>query len=239
MIATKLILIEGPPGSGKSTSARVLAEEISATGQACRFFYEWAEDHPIPIGDDLQLKQVISTALEREAAMLEMWKEFARARQAEEQVTIIESRFWQTSAMLMYIAGQPLEAVLESNRQVIEAVQSLNPVLIYFAVDDQKAFAERTIHIKNEEWRQAGLKEVWEQHLYDAFDGQKWFTQRGLSGRAGWQALLEEWAGVAAQLYDQAPFPKIKIRNPHNDWPLAMRQMRSFLDLGSTALPKS
>ena len=231
MIDTKLILIEGPPGSGKSTTAQKLAAEISNSGKTCQCFLEWSADHPIPIGDDLHLGEVLASAISRETEMLELWRRFAQARRSADGVTVIESRFWQTSVMLMYVAGHPTEKILASNRRVIEAIQDLNPVLIYFAIDDQKAFAERTIRIKNEEWQRAGLPELWELHIYAAFDSQKWFTDHGLSGNAGMIALLEEWAQVTTRLFDQLPFPKIKIRNPHQDWALAMQQIRGFIGL--------
>ena len=148
MIDTKLILIEGPPGSGKSTTAQNLAAEISNSGKTCQCFLEWSVDHPIPIGDDLHLGEVLASAITRETEMLYLWRRFARASKSADIVTVMESRFWQTSVMLMYVAGHPIENVLESNRRVIEAVQDLNPVLIYFAIDDQKNFAARTIQIK-------------------------------------------------------------------------------------------
>ncbi len=231
MIDTKLILIEGPPGSGKTTTAQILAAEISKSGKPCQCFVEWGEDNPIPIGDDLHLGEVITTSITRETQMLQMWHQFARTRLSAETVTVMESRFWQTSVMLMYVAGHPTERILQSNQRVIEAIQGLNPVLIYFAIDDQKAFAARTIQIKNEEWQKAGLSELWETHIFKAFSSQKWFTDRGLSGSAGMIALLEEWAQVTTLLYDQVPFPKIKIHNPHQDRNLAMQQMSSFLVL--------
>jgi len=44
--------------------------------------------------------------------------------------------------------------------------------------------------------------------------------------------LLEDWALVAERLYERVPFPKIKIRNPYQNWDLALVQARSFLKLG-------
>ena len=174
---------------------------------------------------------MIASAIAREGEILELWQRFAGTRRSQEAVTIIESRFWQTSVMLMYIAGHRIEGVMESNRRVIEVIQDLNPVLIYFDIDDQKAFAARTIQIKNEEWQQASLPGSWEEHIFKAFDSTKWFTERDLSGTPGMFAMLEDWSQVTARLYDRVPFPKIKIRNPQEDWTLAMQEMRAFLDL--------
>jgi hypothetical protein len=44
-------------------------------------------------------------------------------------------------------------------------------------------------------------------------------------------AFLEDWSLVTERLYDQVPFPKIKVRNPYKDWALALQQMREFLGL--------
>jgi thymidylate kinase len=231
MIDTHLVLIEGLPGSGKSTTAQKLAAEITNAGKSCQCFLEWDADHPIPIGDDFALGKVIASSREREPGVLQQWQQIAQAARSQELVTVLESRFWQTSVMLMYIAGMPKEDVLASNQRVITAIQSLKPVLVYFAIDDPKAFARRTIQLKEEEWKRSGFPGSWAQHLFDAVDSQPWLTQRGLNGLEGMLALWEEWAQVSDELYARLPFPKIKIRNPQDDWAKAMKQMRDFLGL--------
>jgi thymidylate kinase len=233
MIDTHLVLIEGLPGSGKSTTAHILASEITNSGHNCQCFLEWDVNHPIPIGDDFALGKVIASSREREPGVLQQWQHIAQAVRSQEIVTVLESRFWQTSVMLMYIAGMPKDEVLASNQRVISAIQALKPVLIYFAIDDAKMFTMRTIQLKEEEWQRSGNPGGWAQHLYDAFDEQPWLAQRGLSGLEGMLAFWEEWAQVSEELYARLPFPKITIRNPHEDWPAAMKQMRDFLSLAA------
>lgn len=231
MIDTKLVLIEGPPGSGKTTTAQNLAAEISNYGKSCQCFLEWGTDNPIFIGDDAHLGEVIALSISREAYVLQQWQQFAQTRQEEDIVNVMESRFWQTSIMLMYAAGHPLEGVLESNQRIIEVIQGLKPVLIYFTIDDLGAFGMRTFQIKDEEWQRSGKVGSWAQHIFAAFEPQKWFTDRGLKGLEGMMNFLEEWTSVAETLYDRVAFPKIKVRNPHDDWALAAQQMRDFLEL--------
>jgi DNA polymerase III delta prime subunit len=231
MLDTHLIIIEGPPGSGKSTTAELLAAEIARTGIACQCFQEWHPDHPIAIGSDLDLEKVVSTAIAREGEVLRQWQQFALSRQTSNLVTVLESRFWQTSVMLMYAAGSPLEHILESNRQVTEAISPLKPALIYFAMDDLRGLTLKTIEIKEAEWQRAGFPGTWVGHVYEALEDQKWFTEHGLTGLEAYLAFLEEWAQITERLFDRLPFPKLTVRNPYLDWPEAMQQMRRFLDL--------
>ena len=77
-----------------------MAAEISNSRKACQCFLEWSTDHPIPIGDDLHLGQAVASSIAREADVLQQWQQFARATQSADLVTVMESRFWQTSVML-------------------------------------------------------------------------------------------------------------------------------------------
>ena len=185
----------------------------------------------IAIGSDLDLEQVVSTAIAREGEVLRQWQQFALSREDSDLVTVMESRFWQTSLMLMYAAGSSLEDILASSQRVIEAIQSLKPTLIYFRIDNLRGFTNRTIEIKEAEWQRAGFPGTWVGHIYTALEDQKWFTRQSLTGLEAYLAFLEEWAQVSERLYDGLPFPKVTIRNPYLDWTAAMRQMREFLGL--------
>ena len=231
MIDTKLVLVEGPPGSGKTTTAQKLAAEIANTGRACQCFWEWDPNNPIVIGDDLHLDQAIATSIAREADVLQQWQQLVDRQRAQDTVTIMESRFWQTGAMLMYVAGHPLEGVLESNRRLITIIQELRPVLVYFTIDDLRGFTAQTIQSKEVEWQRAGFPGSWAEHIFAAFEGQPWSAAHGATGPTGMIALLEDWALVAERLYARVSFPKIKMRNPYQDWDSVMTCLRSFLEL--------
>jgi hypothetical protein len=177
------------------------------------------------------LGRIIAKSISREGVLIQQWQKFVQAQRTQEFVTIIESRFWQTSLMLMYAAGYPMESVVESNQRVINVIQELKPVLIYFAIDNPEEFALRTIQIKNKEWQLAGRNIDWVEHVLEAFVSQKWFTERSLTGLDGIIAFLKEWVSITEVLYESLPFPKLKISNPHDEWLLTMKRIHNFLGL--------
>jgi thymidylate kinase len=232
MIDTKLILIEGLPGSGKSTTAERLAAELREHGKSCRWFHEWAEDHPVFIGYEKDISEIISSSRLREKPFVKQWEVFAKEAQSGITVNIIESRFWQTGVMLMYSAGYSEDEVVEINQLIITVIAALKPALIYFTHDDIEKALTWTMQVKNEEWEKTGRgKAAWERFFTGILEQQKWATDRGLKGREMWFRFFEEWDLVAERLYDRLTFPKIKIRNPHSDWDMAMRRIREFVGL--------
>ncbi len=115
MIHTKLILIEGLPGSGKSTSTTYLRGALQAKGFECRQYLEEDEPHPIP-GLDYELKGLAGK-------IVPLWEAFAEQAEAETGVTIIESRLWQNTAMYLYMGGYGVDEIFSFNRQVWDVLR--------------------------------------------------------------------------------------------------------------------
>lgn len=231
MINTKLILVEGPPGSGKTTTTRILTEDIAVAGLKCRGITEWQPDHPISIGDDLNLKEVVNSLLTKKNEILNKWEDFSRNHYTRKTIAVMESRFWQTGVMLMFAAGYPVEQVFQYSQQIIERIYRLNPVLIYLVIEDYQDFIDLMIPLKEQEWSQAGNPGTWIQHVYDAFNSQQWLKERNLKDLEGIMAFMEEWKIICENLYSQFPFPKIKIYDSYKNWDLSLTQIRKFLEL--------
>jgi thymidylate kinase len=228
---TKLILLEGLPGSGKTTTARNLAAELNRAGTACQVFWEWSDPHPIDIGDFDHVGEYIATISAREQDLIRQWRKFALHQRDQETVTVMESRFWQTTAMLMVAGGCPAEDVIQHNQGVIAAIRDLQPVLIYFTTGDVRAAMERTIRIKNDEWQGEGREISWAEQIYKFLKPQQWFANRNPHDLHDMIPFFEEWSVLAERLFAGTPFPKIKIRDPYLDWDQTMREIRAFLEL--------
>jgi thymidylate kinase len=105
MLETKLILVEGFPGAGKSTTTDYLRALLRERGFACRAFLEEDDPHPIDCLD-FEIKGLTEK-------MVPLWRQFVEQARDEEVVTIIESRLWQNTAFFI----RPLAKVTSCARE--------------------------------------------------------------------------------------------------------------------------
>jgi deoxyadenosine/deoxycytidine kinase len=213
----KLILIEGLPGSGKSTTAEYLAGELQRRGIHSRWFHEMDDDNPIA---DLPCD-----VPDYQARMVEEWSRFVEQAQNNDSVTVLESRFWQNTALFMYMGTYSVEEVTLFNDAVASVIQPLSPVLFYMAQKDVEAALRRLDTFRGKDWMEAAI---------EVTTKERWFQSRGLGGFDGWVKFFSEWTTVADRLYDRLEFRKHRIHDPHQDWKQAYADMRSFLGLHSS-----
>ncbi|OZB96144.1 hypothetical protein [Paenibacillus sp. XY044] len=93
---TRLILIDGMPGSGKSTTGSFISERLNERNVLNRFYHELEDNHPLRIYD----KQFTSfTNLEEAesftARVEQLFTNFVNERADRDVITIIESYVFQ------------------------------------------------------------------------------------------------------------------------------------------------
>ncbi len=214
MLDTQLILIEGFPGAGKSTTTRYLGEALRQRGAACRWYLEEDTPHPIDC-NGFEIKGLTEK-------MIPLWTGFTAQTLQEPLITLIESRLWQNTALFMYMSNCTVDEIAELNRQQAQALAPLSPALIYLDQPDTEAAMHRLYTTRGEEWIQWAL---------DKTTPYAWFQTRGLMDFAGWEQFFREWQVIAERLFDEWPHHKLKIQDAHQDWEAAYRQMEAFLEI--------
>jgi hypothetical protein len=214
MLDTKLILIEGFPGAGKSTTTGYLQSIFQQHGLPCRQYLEDDASHPIACLD-FEIKGLTEK-------IIPLWKNFVEQAALEPIITIMESRLWQNTALFMYMSEVDFGDIAEYNRQVWQAFLPLTPVLIYLDQDDTESALRRLYASRGKEWMD------WALNMTAQYP---WFQSRGLHDFAGWVRFFDEWRQVANGLYDDWPGQKVKILNPHEDWGRSYRELCTFLQV--------
>src|SRR2546425_11635423 len=112
---TKLILVEGFPGSGKSTTAQWLARQWQLAGRTCRWFYEQQPHHPvvdIPAGADYK------TWEEYFAYRRERWMAFTAETARGDALIVMESALFQYPVFFTLRRGVAPEVIVAFLRSV-------------------------------------------------------------------------------------------------------------------------
>lgn len=122
----------------------------------------------------------------------------------------------------MFMSEYPVDEIIAVHRLVWKELVLLSPALIFLYQDDPGTALRRLYRLRSKELVEKDIR---------ATSQYPWFQSRGLNGIDGWIQFFAAWQVVAGKLYDDWPFLKIKISNPHDDWTITHQQMHHFLQV--------
>jgi hypothetical protein len=225
--ATRLILIEGMIGAGKTTTASWLEDWLSHRGEDARAHCEVAADHPIRTRAVDELRAATrdggragnagnGTTGEPGAYAASQWRALAGRCLRGRQTVILESTFLQNSVMPAFIDGAPADTVTALFTMIVRQMAPAEPFLVYLRPTDITAAITRTHHTRGQPWSGRNLAFV---------DNSPWARLRNVRGLGAVIALYQAWEAVVNPLYDQYPFGKLMLTDPQHDWPAALTRI--------------
>jgi thymidylate kinase len=213
LAASRLILIEGMIGSGKTTTARHLGDWLSGRGEGVRAFDEGAADHPIRTRRVDELLAAPAPG-DPEAYTASQWRRLAERCLGHEQTVILESVFLQNSVMPAFIDGAPAATVNQICTEIQRQAAPAEPFLVYLRPTDIAAAIARVHQARGEPWSSRNLAFV---------ENSPWARRRNLRGREAVVRLYQAWEPVVSELYDRYPFGKLMVPDPQHGWPAALQ----------------
>jgi thymidylate kinase len=221
-----LVLVEGLPGSGKSTTAQWIAHELTSQGRAARWIYEEEIPHPVlgaPSGPWTSWKAWL-------ADRLAAWARFAAAAATSEAVIVVESTFLQTTVWTTLRRGLDADTILVYVERVADLLRPLNPALVHFREADPETALRRICDRR-------GM--AWTLYHIGACDATAWARARGVSGLTGLLAYWREHARVSDAAALRARLRTLTVDPPITDWPARRRLIAQFLGLPWPPSPAS
>ncbi len=242
---TSLYIVEGLPCSGKSSTARFIANTLIRQGKRVCYVDEGTGNHPADYefhifadGRVVPLRQFLPEELpallpykiydglpwETEAPlMLDKWRQFVREADAD-TAYVFNCVFLQNPMCeTMMRFGMPEEASAAHIRQIADVIAPMEPVIVYLHNDDiaqsvRRASAERP----------GWLEAVIEYHC-----GGTYGRSIGADGFEGYIACLTERQLREERILAALPVRTVTLDNPQRDWASAQATLTVQLTGGA------
>jgi len=205
MIDTKLIVLDGLPGSGKTTTAEWLTPQIKQQGIKTWYLSENDTAHPLwwyrywdgkdyltPDFDHIPIETFLDTSLSK-------WRGFV---DSSNQLVIVESVFFQDAAAMFLMGGATPIQLIEYAHKVEQIAQTLNPVLIYFRQNDVPKALQKICAIRGKEF---------EDELVTNMESFPYLKQRKLKGLEGVATLWRDIHELADSIFEDYKIRKLAI----------------------------
>lgn len=219
MPTSKLIIVEGLTGAGKSTMAHFISRQYGHNGMPARWIHEGEMEHPIWVEngrDDLARCTV---------EMHEQWPAFAQSVADGDEVVIIEAAYFNNLIETLFTHNVDTEAILDHYEQLHNAIAPMNPVLIYLTQDDVPQALRRNY---------ANRGEGFVQFVIDLVESTPYAQKRHLTGVEGTFTFWQAFVTLTDTLYMQTNFAKLRIENTAGNWTQYNQQVCRFLGLTYT-----
>jgi hypothetical protein len=230
MRPTRLIFIEGLPGSGKSTTGRNLTAWLVRAGVAAHYFPEVEHDHPLNVGGELHpAGMTLGAALFARynvgtymAESLQRWQRFVALASGDQATSVVESYPYQNAVRVLLQMDASPDRIEQYVAEVEEIVQPLAPVLIYLDRTDSQQAIQATSQERGEAWTSYAI-----QLITDC----PYARRRGLVGESGVMALVTAYETLVRDLLAMSRLPRLTLIDCIGRWPACYQQIGDFLKL--------
>lgn len=225
---TKLIMIEGIPGSGKSTTAQLISHMLHRKGIGHKWWYEEEKGHPVYVYDDYTTMQLIIDELSNGNyrkvinMALKKWHEFVASVQMTSDIVIVDSCLFGYLTWSLFPFEVPKEEIAKYIKAVERIIQPLNPNIIYFYQTDIGAALKKICT------RRGGDTE---KNFVRAATQSPYGKSRGLNGFRGMVAYWKDYRDITDGAFQGLAHHKIAIDNSEGNWPQYNRKISEFLGI--------
>ncbi|MBR1136439.1 MULTISPECIES: hypothetical protein [Bradyrhizobium] len=206
-IRSKLVIVEGIMGSGKSTSVRRIANRLNGSGIAALGITEGVSPHPIRFDWNEPWADMPATQLAKSAAAC--WRTYVNTASMSERITVVDGQLFHGNLTSLFLLDADTALIRGYIREVVAAIKPLCPLLIYFNQDDVDR-AIRTVA--------AERGDAWVTYQVDWKLGSPYAVRHGLIGLDGLIELYRHYRKLTDRLYAELDIPKISIENSGREW---------------------
>lgn len=230
MINTKLILIDGITGSGKSTIAHFIARQIKNSGFEVKWFHEDENEHPLRLYGEKYIKNEnesdINYSQRIRTDYYDIWNNFVNKIKDDKTIYIVESFIFQDILFFPhFIYDIARNEIKDFDHKVMDIISCLNPVVIHFYQKDVEQALKSNWKLRGNDWKNS---------LIHSFGECQYCKNRNYKDEIGVIKLLDDFTHLAIELFNECNFRKIQIENSSKNWSKYKQQICDFLEIDNS-----
>ncbi|MCI3919242.1 DUF3471 domain-containing protein [Paenibacillus sp. TRM 82003] len=200
----KLIVVEGIPGSGKSTTARFIAVQSERNGHATELYHESAYQHP------LIMQENMDSPLAWMERYKSNWDRFLEAQTSSRATLVMESVLLQAPILHLLHMAADRDTILTFIESLYERLKDFDFHFVYLYQDEPRVGIERTMTARG---GAHGLKAT-----FDKYRQEPYYVNRGLTDPESHLGFLMEYAAIAGVAASRLSATSLTIENTRWDW---------------------
>ena len=224
---TNLILVEGMPGTGKSTVSQFIHLQLRAVGRRSCWWHEERHSHPLQLFYQPQRHATAADYVEEAASL---WQRFVDESRGQHEVIVLDGSLFQNHVRSMLIHDCARQTMLALVVKVAGLLRPLNPVLVYLRPLDVETNFRNVVDARGRR-----MLDLW----IEAHNHYPYTRRTKLNGYPGFIAFWKEFAEVADLAFDRLAIAKLAINLSTGDWPAHYDRLLRFLDLPMSAASPS
>ena len=217
--ATKIILVDGMPGTRKSTASQFIYRQLCAIGLPAYWCHEERAVHPVRLF--YERNRHPSWAEYSEEAV-SLWQDYAQELLTGNQIAVVDAAVLQNHARAMLLYGCDWPPILNLVRSIESLLAPLEPIWIYLKPPEVESHFRNLIEVRGRR-----LLELWLQNQ-DQFPYAHKIRETGLPG---FIAFWREFGELADRVFDELTIDKLRQVVTQNDGGVHRRAMLDFLVL--------
>jgi dephospho-CoA kinase len=214
-VRSKLIIVEGLTGSGKSTMAHFIARQLQYNSVPASWVHEGAAPHPFLIDLDTNVQRYI-------AEIRTNWGAYIDRIEASTQVHVIEASFFNNLLETLLAHQVSRSQIIQFADELLALSAPLNPTLIYLVQADVAQALERNFKRRGPGFRNFVIELATSTPLAQA---------NGWEGYAGMVRYWQAFVALTDELYERFPSRKLKIDNTAGNWEVYNQQVVGLLSI--------
>ena len=199
---TKIILVDGMPGTGKSTVSQFIYLQLKANGQSAYWCHEEQNAHPVCLFYDPKRHRSEADYID---AALSQWICFVDKLANQERIAVLDGAFLQNHLRSMLIFACQRDKMLELFCQLEELLASFNPIFIYLKPTNIDRNFHNVVTVRGER-----MLELW----LEAHNHYPYTRKAQKSGYPGFISFWEEFGDISDQIFEHFALPKHQLSVP-------------------------